>query len=370
MARPGEAQLAAKFKLTLVSFYAGMGKTRIQTYVDQIKAINPSIKLGTYVVLTEYRDNAAVTDTDYALVDALNKNGWWVRDATTGAKVQWTAGYGTWATNPTAWTRTDANGRRWPEFKAKFDTDHIVGGIRGLDYIYIDQVNDAPWVVADYMQNGTNLPKNDPVLGTEYRKGQVAYANALRSLNPGKMLLPNAGSLATPEFNNQFEGAFMECLIGKSWSLETWGGWAAAMNRYRSEMAQTKAPHDVVFQACGATADPALARYGLASTLLHDGYFAYTVNGQAAPPWFDEYDARIGTPLEAPPTAATASGIWARKYTNGIVLVNPSKTTALTIDVGTGYKRISGTQDPVINNGMAERMVTLQPRTGLIMVKQ
>jgi hypothetical protein len=370
MARAGEPQLAAKFKLAIVSFYAGMGKTRIQTYVDQIKAINPSIKLGTYVVMTEYRDNAVPTDTDYVLVDALNKNGWWTRDATTGNKVQWTAGYGTWATNPTAWTKTDATGRRWPEFKAQFDTDHIVGGIKGLDYIYIDQVNDNPWVVGDYMQNGTNQSKTDPVVSTEYRKGQAAYFNALRARNPGKMLIPNAASLASAEFNNQVEGAFMECVIGKSWSQETWAGWNAAMTRYRTELAQTKAPHDVVFQTCGATADPAVARYGLASSLMEDGYFAYTVSGQAAPPWFDEYDARIGTPAEAPPTAATASGIWMRRYTNGVVLVNPSKTTAATIDIGPGYKHVLGTKDPVVNNGMAERMITLQPRSGMIMVKE
>ena len=59
-----------------------------------------------------------------------------------------------------------------------------------------------------------------------------------------------------------------------------------------------------------------------------------------------------------------------RHYTNGIVLVNPSKTTAATIDIGAGYKHLTGTQDPTINNGQPERMITLQPRTGLLMIKQ
>jgi hypothetical protein len=135
-------------------------------------------------------------------------------------------------------------------------------------------------------------------------------------------------------------------------------------------MAQTKAPHDVVFQACNATADPHFMRYGLASTMLHDGYFAFTVNNVVTPPWFDEYAAHIGTPSEAAPTAPTASGIWVRHYTNGIVLVNPSKTTALSIDIGPGYKHLSGTQDPATNNGLAERTITLQPRSGMLMVKQ
>jgi hypothetical protein len=370
MARVDEQQLAARFKLTLVSFYAGMTKTRIQGYVNNIRALNPSIKLGSYVVMSEYRDNALTTDTDYALITALNNNGWWARDALTGNKVAWTGLFGTYITNTTAYTRPDASGKRWPEFKAKFDTDHIFGGVTGLDYIYIDQVNEGPLAAADYLGTGTNQATTDPVASQAYRAGNQAYFNALRALNPDKKLLPNAASLSSPEYKNQVEGAFMECMIGKSWSIETWAGWGKVMERYRTEMAETKAPHDVVFHACGATADPKTARYGLASTMLHDGYFAYTVTGQAAPPWFDEYNAQMGTPVDAPPTAATASGIWMRRYTNGVVLVNPSKTTALSIDIGDGYKHLSGTQDPTINNGLAERVVTLQPRTGLLMLKR
>jgi hypothetical protein len=160
----------------------------------------------------------------------------------------------------------------------------------------------------------------------------------------------------------------MECMIGKTWSIETWAGWGKVMERYRKEMAETKAPHDVVFHTCGATADPKVARYGLATTLLDDGYFAYTTTGQAAPPWFDEYDAKIGTPSEAPPTVATASGIWMRRYTNGLVLVNPG-TSTLSINVGAGYKRLLGTQDPTVNNGAVESMVTLPPKSGLLMLK-
>jgi hypothetical protein len=356
--------------MAVVSFYAGETKSRIQTYVNAIRSLNPSIKLGTYVVLNEYRDNAATTDADYPLVQALNNNGWWARDAATGSKVQWTSAYSSWATNPTAYTRADASGHRWPQLKAKFDTDNILGGVAGLDYIYVDQVNNNPWAAADYMLTGANQPIADTTLGTAYRKGMVDYWNSLRSLNSGKKIMANAGGLSTPEFIYQLEGAFMECQMGKSWSYETWAGWTPMMDRYRQEMAQTNSPHDVVFQACYGSADPHFMRYGLASTMLHDGYFAFTVNNVIAPPWFDEYDAHIGTPSEAAPTAPTASGIWMRHYTNGIVLVNPSKTTALSINIGAGYKHLSGTQDPTVNNGLAEQVVTLQPRSGMLMVKQ
>jgi len=370
MMRAEEQATVAKFKLAMVGFYAGQGKSRIQSAINTIKAKNPSIKLGTYVVLNEYRNTAKSTDADYAVVQALNANGWWARDAGSGGLVQWTAAYGSYATNPTAYTRTDSAGRRWPQWKARFDTDNIFGGLTGLDYIYIDQVNDTPWAAADYLLTGSNQATNDPTVGTAYRKGMVSYFNALRSLNPNAKLLVNAGSLATPEFNNAVEGAFMECQMGKSWSIETWAGWSKMMERYRAEMAQTKAPHDVVFQACYPSADPHFARYGLASALMDNGYFAFTVNGVTAPPWFDEYSAPLGTAVDAPPTAPTASGIWMRRYSNGVVLVNPSKTTAASIDIGPGYKHLKGTQDPVVNNGLAERVITLQPRSGMIMIKQ
>jgi hypothetical protein len=76
----------------------------------------------------------------------------------------------------------------------------------------------------------------------------------------------------------------------------------------------------------------------------------------------------LGTAAEAPPTAPTASGIWMRKYTNGIVLVNP--TTTASVSIGPGYKRLSGTQDPVTNNGQAVDVITLNPKNGLILMKR
>jgi hypothetical protein len=85
--------------------------------------------------------------------------------------------------------------------------------------------------------------------------------------------------------------------------------------------------------------------------------------------WFDEYDAPLGLSAELPPTAPTSSGIWMRRYSNGMVLVTPSKTIEKTIDIGAVYKRLYGTQDPVTNNGMPTRVITLPPRSGLIVIK-
>ena len=88
------------------------------------------------------------------------------------------------------------------------------------------------------------------------------------------------------------------------------------------------------------------------------------------PNWVDDYGAPIGDAAEAPPTAPAQNGIWMRRYTNGLVLVNPSKTATASINVGSGYKRLTGTQDPSVNNGKAESTVTLGPRQGLLMIRQ
>jgi lysophospholipase L1-like esterase len=58
-----------------------------------------------------------------------------------------------------------------------------------------------------------------------------------------------------------------------------------------------------------------------------------------------------------------------RRYSNGLVLVNPSKSAGATISVGTGYQRLAGTQDVTTNNGQAVNSVTLGPRQGLLLVK-
>ena len=80
--------------------------------------------------------------------------------------------------------------------------------------------------------------------------------------------------------------------------------------------------------------------------------------GSQVPAWYDEYEAQLGAPAEAAPAAAAQNGIWMRRFENGVVLVNPSRTASASIDVGAGYRRLSGTQDPAVNSGAVESVVT------------
>jgi len=367
---PEQRALAAKFNITILHMFPSMGKARMQANINAIRALNPSIKLGQYTILNEVRASASPGDEDYAAVQAVNQNKWFARGAK-GELVNWTNLFNNYAVNTTGWATADANGRRWPQWKAKFDSDTLFSGLTGLNYVFLDNMFDKPRVDADWQLVGSVQPRTNTTVQAAYRAGTAAYWSSLRSMNPSLMMMGNTDNdLASAEYKAKFQGAFLECQMGKSWSFETWAGWNVMMQRYRAVLANTAAPRDVVFQVCSPVAnDFALMRYGLASTLLENGYFAYTVNNVIAPPRFDEFDAPIGTPVEAPPTAAHASGLWVRRYSNGMVLVNPGNST-LSMDVGAGYRHIRGTQDPVVNNGLTARMVSLPPRSGLLLLKQ
>jgi hypothetical protein len=369
--------LLARYQLVILGMTAWKtrGTNPAQEHVSGIKALNPSIIIAPYVKMTELEDPTYTNDPIYPLWQSVNANDWWLRNAA-GGRI---AGYpGNYNMNSTAWTRQDANGDRFPQARAKWDTANLLSKMQGINYVFIDGVVPNPLIDADYRGIDTNQSKTDPTIIAAFRKGFVDYLNTIRALNPGLKMLPSSLDLSVPEYKGQYEGQYRECLMGKSWSHEDRLGWTAMMQDYRAALANTKAPKTVVLGACTENGTnpatyPAHYRYGLASTLLEDGYYSWADRahqGYRGLPWFDESGAPLGTAAEAPPTAPTASGIWLRRYTNGMVLVNPSKTTAASIDVGPGYKHILGTIDPVVNNGQPARIVTLQPRSGLVLIKQ
>jgi hypothetical protein len=359
--------VVGKFGFAVLNMYPSMGVSAMQGQINALRAVNPNIKLAQYTILNELNgtpsgDTATPTNT-------VTADSWWVLNAA-GQRVQWTSAFGAYEVNLTDWAPANSAGQRWPQWKANWDTSSLFHSLTGLNYIFNDNVMFQPRYDADLERIGTNQSRNDPTIETHFRQGYANFWTAMRGLNPTLKVIGNTDNdLSYPEFKGKIEGAFNECLMGKSWSIETWGGWSQMMTRYRATLANTAAPHDVILQACGTSASPAFARYGFASALLEDGYFAYTVDGLTVPYWADEFSAPLGTPTEAPPTAAASNGVWMRHYSNGLVLVNPSTTATVSVSIGSGYKHIIGTNDPTVNNGMAESTVTLPPKSGLVMVK-
>jgi hypothetical protein len=102
--------------------------------------------------------------------------------------------------------------------------------------------------------------------------------------------------------------------------------------------------------------------------------------------WFDELDnagsnpAYLGQPREAfrtgPRWLKGPIGVWAREFDGGIAIANPKGNGTQTVtvaDLGGSslWKRLLGTQAPIINNGLnVTSDITLNERDGIILLRR
>ncbi|MCC7479683.1 hypothetical protein IT575_14675 [bacterium] len=124
-------------------------------------------------------------------------------------------------------------------------------------------------------------------------------------------------------------------------------------------------------------------RFGLCSALVAGSYFSYEINtnghGSLGLMWFDEYDDSgrergwLGQPVAAPlqlwvDPNDDAQGVWAREYEHGLALVNPYPSAkSITLPAGQ-WQRLSGSQQPQINNGeIARGELALPAQDGLLL---
>jgi hypothetical protein len=367
----------AKLDVVILGFYRSWhgGGQAIQDAVRAIKAHNSKILVGQYTILNEAYDDPADTATR-DIYDKLYAEDWWLRDAA-GQKVQWTADYGAWEVNFTAKAPADASGQRYPEWLAKRDEEVFFGPVPEFDIWYFDNVMRQSRVHADFDRDGRTDDESSDVMQTLFREGMRSEWDAARRLRPNLLFMGNTDSdLSYPEYAGQLGAAYLEGMIGESWSLETWSTWHDMMSRYRAVIANTAAPHLVLFNAHGDIDDFATVRYGLSSCLMDDGYFSYTDSsvGYSCVPWFDEFGVDLGAAVDPPQQTAWRNGIYRRRFERGMVLVNPkgNGARAVTMDEA-GYRRLAGSQAPLVNSGAVvprDATVTLEERDGLLLLKE
>lgn len=370
----GDTTLTRQEQLARYKFIILGGRfgSTLTNFTNGIRARNSGVPIALYAAINETRCTTTSTDFYYPVWQAINKADFWLHKAD-GTLSQWSTAWNSCDLNLSSWGRRDASGRTWQEYKALFDYNNLLAPTPAAQWLFSDNTFGLPREDADWKRIGTNQLRTESDIIVAQRAGQAAYWAALRAYNVNLRIIGNADNdLSSTEYKYKLNGAFFEGAMGRSWSIETWSTWSAMMNRYRAMLSNTTSPHAVFFQVYGSTTDYKLMRYGLASSLMVDGgYYVYLpFGGTLKSSWYDEYGAPIGGPLDAAPTGPAQNGIWKRTFENGMALVNPSKTTTASIYVGSGYRRLSGMQDPVVNNGQPVSTVTLGPREGLILVRQ
>lgn len=361
----------ARLDVVVLGFYKGWkpayGVTKV---VQNLKELSGGkILVGQYTVMNECVDNPK-NKANLDVQNKLHEMNWWARKAD-GNRVQWTTQYNAWDINFTAWTKADAGGLRYPQWLAEYDNRFLFESVP-FDFWYCDNVFGKPRVTADWDGDGKDDSAKDPAVAAVYRNGHCAEWTHIRKIHPSLLLMGNADNdLAAPEYAGQLEGAFLEALMGKKWSIEAQHGWAAAMQRYRDALKNTRAPHMVGFNVHGNANDYRFFRYAYGSCLLDDGLFSFSAldKGYSSVPWFDEYDIKLGKAVAKPPGVEWKDGVWRRDFENGIVLVNPTKQL-VTVTLDPGFQRLTGTQDARVNNGTPVTTITIASKDGLILKRK
>jgi len=365
----------SRLDVVILGFYKGWqppgheaGSTlAMRNVVRAIKARNPGILVGQYTILSEANgdeNDAATRD----LRDKLHASRWWLLDAA-GRKVQWTSRYSAWEINFTTWAKPDASGRRWPAWLAERNHAAYFRDIPEFDIVFLDGVIAPLRVSADWDLDRANDSRGNPAILAAHYDGHLAHWKRLRELAPNVLLVGNTDNdLANAQWRNQLNGGFLEGMMGERWSMETWAGWGAMMQRYRAVLQNTRQPRIVGFNVMGVPEDYRFFRYAYASCLLDEGYFSFTDKsaGFSSVAWFDEYDYKLGSALSAPPSDAWSKGIWRRDFQHGVVFVNPTIETR-TVNLEPGLRRLAGKQDPATNSGAAVSQLTLRPKDGIVL---
>ena len=368
-----QAQLA-RLDVVILGFYRGWGTPgdtqAMRRVVRTLKRLNPALLVGQYTVLNEAVNDPQNTaeDDKRKKLDAAN---WWLRNAG-NSRVQWTSRYGAWDINITDWARPDAAGQRYPQWLAERDYRVFFEAAPEFDIWYVDNVMSHPRIAAaDWAGSGRDEAGESPRVQQAFRVGQLRHWQAARQLAPGLLLVGNPDNdLSAVEYKGRLQGAFLESLMGYRWSLYARAGWSGMMQRYLGINANLAPPALVGFNVAGRRDDYRLLRFALASCLMGDGYFSFTdmQRGYSGVPWFDEFDQKLGQPIDPPQTRPWKDGIYRRRFSNGMALVNPGPLGRQVV-IDAGYRHLQGKQAPRTNDGSAATALSIPANDGILLLK-
>lgn len=360
-----------KLDIVILNFYPGWHEEwrSIRYVVQRLKTLNPRLLVGQYTDLDEAYTGGPAYWFNNDIAEKLRHRDWWLRGYS-GHRVQWTTVNHTYEINFTRWTHPDSRGRRYPEWLAQRDY-RTVFAKAPFDIWYFDDVNLRERVhYANWKQNGGMQNSYSSSVERAYRDGQADEWAEARRLDPNILLMGNAdNNLHYQAYRNRLQGAFLEGLMGYRWSLMTYGGWDRMMHRYHAIFHNLAYPRIVGFNVAGSPKDYRFFRFAFASCLMDNGYFSFTNKKKiyTSVPWFDEYNVKLGQPLDPPQTKPWRNGVYRRRFQYGMVLLNPTGHTE-TVHLSPGYRRFRGAQDPRVNNGQPVSSLTLPARDGIVLI--
>ncbi len=363
----------AKVDVAVMNIYPGWGgsATRMNSVVTDIKKINPSSRVFLYVNGHTLKSPADSVWSE--MHTKVNNTKWWLYKSGTSTKVAAGSAY---VLNTSPYSLKDSSGKNFSQWFANYVATKFAKPNPAIAGIYTDNFTWKPTVDGDWNRDGKLDLKTNTTVQAWFRQGYKQYLDALGAATPGKYRIVNladwghSNSVLT-DYAGRVNGGVIESIIGRTWSFETRLGFSGMMKAYRRTMGALTAPKLAIFMQAGSITDYQAFRYGFASCLMDDGYYAF--NNNAKPyngvNWFDEFNTNLGSATKPPQMTAWQNGVYRRDFTYGIALVNPKGNGTRTITLERDFKRIKGSQAPTVNSGQIVRKVTLKDRDGIILLR-
>lgn len=312
---------------------------------------------------------------------------------------------------PGLWTNavnlsTDANA-----FMPYFLNKHLIS-TRLADGIYYDWIQEWMSWLNDHNDpidiDNDGVADSDQKIDNLWVQGTLDLLwNTINTFPSSELKTGNGVGPGASPFAPVLQGRMVEGLQAQ-FGGEDNIGWHYIMRGILLHNQDFMAPGLMKVMCQGTQDDFPLMRYGLATTLLLDGYYCYTnppPNSYEQTWWYDEYSVNLLTGQAAdgpefkgwlgqPQTDAydvtpgssllqstlllkdlllgndptSSQRVWRRDFAHGIILVNPTGS-AQTINLGGSFKKIHGPIDPSYNDGSSLTVLDLGPESGALLLK-
>ncbi len=302
----------------------------------------------------------------HTLYNRINQENLWLRDRYGNMLQIWA---GLYAVNLTK--------SAWQEMNLNFVQDKM--NEASWDGIMYDTVDSN---IERYSRNGIDIngdgqEDSASVYNAAWQRAMADLFLKTRQRLGNKLIVMNGQSdeIYQPNVNGRIFEMFPTPWEGN-------GSWQATMYQYLRRLPpKNKQPNIYILNGStnntGRWDDYRKVRFGLASTLLGDGYFSFDYGDQRHEQlwWYDEYDLALGTAessyynLLAPEDDYVRAGLWRRDFHNGVAIVNSTNKTQLYIFKQEQFEKIKGSQDRNINDGSKVNYVRLVANDGIIMRK-
>lgn len=334
----------------------------------RIRELNPKIKIVAYITSEEILE---YVNDGYAPMRAELRSGikenYWLKDQN-GNKLSFWSG-------TLMLDGSNCGADSWNSYLSNFINQRIKAS-GYWDGVFLDNL----WPDISWFNNG-NIDLNHDgkkdsaaTLNASWLKGSKNLLAQIRS-KTGNNFLIVANGQANTNFEKDLNGRLMENFP----SLFNNNSWANSMKSYTSSINSQKAPKLTVLNSYNKNQkDYRKLRFGLASSLLSDGYYSfdYDVSDHGQTWWYDEYDAILGNPegtaynLLNKKSTAWQAGLWRRDFENGIAVVNSTNKTQTYSFNKENFEKIKGIQDVGVNSGQKVNWVKLVPGDGIILLKK